>query len=116
MLPFGPRFIFKVGNIRGILPVIAPLVGDDRFPPSSYEPLGAVGLTLMSWLSCLQGALKLHEKQPLDAIIRYEELVVQKADLVRRVLKACGFPVSEDGLAANVEKVFEEDAHGDNAK
>jgi len=58
--------------------------------------------------------MKLHRKAPLDAIVRFEELITQKAALVERVLAACGFDVSEHGLE-EVEGALMADAHGDNA-
>ncbi len=55
-------FLFRLSPLPALFPALAPLIGDARFPPESYVPLGAVGLTAMGWLSAMDLALAMQAK------------------------------------------------------
>ena len=55
-------FIYKVSEFSKLFPVVAPLMGDHRFPQDVYTRLGAIGLTTMMWISTMDVAVKMQEQ------------------------------------------------------
>eukprot|EP00048_Salpingoeca_helianthica_P002520 m.57994 g.57994 ORF g.57994 m.57994 type:complete len:435 (+) comp12148_c1_seq1:66-1370(+) len=110
-------FLFKSNAFAPYVPAIAPLVRDPRFSadPALYTRLGAVGLTGMMWLAAMDTAARLQAQGVFDAVLRYEELVVQRFALVGKLLQACSLPGApvDDATAA---RVMSEDSHGSAAR
>eukprot|EP00053_Salpingoeca_punica_P014470 m.131599 g.131599 ORF g.131599 m.131599 type:complete len:469 (+) comp16465_c0_seq1:103-1509(+) len=112
-------FLFKLTNIAESLPVIAPLLSNPRYSYDLVYRLGAPGITAIGWLSCMDRALQLQKNKFFDAVVRYEDLITHRMDIVRKVGDLCGLKDIEEKSEKSDQKaeaVFDEDAHAANAR
>lgn len=111
--------MYRVSELGQHLPLLAPLTVDTaEYPESLYKPLGILGFVSICWLSCMHRALELLDAAQdstaaatFAAVVRYEDLCVYRAEVVRRILQRCGLDGAagvDDSVSA---KVFDEDAH-----
>lgn len=84
-------FLYRLSPLPQLFPAMLPLANDPRFPAATYQPLGAIGLTALGWVSAMDVALALQARGVFTALLRYEDLVQQRFGLVRSLLLSCGF-------------------------
>jgi hypothetical protein len=100
------------------MPVMAPLMSDSKYSHDIVYRLGACGVTAMIWLSCMDKALRLQRQGFFQAIVRYEDLIVDKMQIVYKVGKLCGLSGTDEAPDTTVRSnaLFDEDAHVENSR
>jgi len=110
-------FVFHVSTLPEHLPKLMPLMNDtDRFPQSSYKPLGGVCPFVLSWVSVMHYGLAGSRSGCIQACIRYEDLIIGKTALVSKMLGAVGLLPNNNNTKQEKDfcpsdDVFKKDAH-----
>jgi hypothetical protein len=112
-------YVFYISDLPENLPKLMPLMNDkEMFPVESYMGLGAVCPFVLSWISTMHYGMEAYNKGYVSELIRYEDLVEKKMELVSHLLQrldmlpaSSSSERSSERSSANTDLVFLQDAH-----
>lgn len=113
-------YVYYLSTLPQHLWKLMPLMKDRlRFPPHCYMWLGAVSPFVLSWLSTMHYAMIAHGKGHVLALIRYEDLIRGRTELVAKMLQTLGMLPAchqiDPSQKTDLTKVFLTDAHANHS-
>jgi len=104
-------YVYHASSLPEHLWKLMPLMKDTtRFPVSCYKWLGAVSPFVMTWISVMHKAMEAYNAGIICEMIRYEDLITGKTELVRQMLLKTGISVSVETSSKSID-VFKKDSH-----